>query len=460
MNIRISQKMWLSIGATLVLAALVWVVGTAVAQRPDDGSPLSPAGGPSETMAFSYQGRLEDNGQPATGYYDFLVSLYDAQTLGSYIGSCSNVGTGNLNQYVEDGIFTFYLICGGWNSDVFDGDGRWLEVWVRPHDTGSYISLPRQPISPAPYAFSLFPGATIKGGVSSPSAVISVTQTYGNPWDSAFGVYGYAPETGVYGRGDTTGVGGFGHWRGVYGQGGLYGVYGSGNDTGVRGYSGSGYGGYFQGGVGLGARGTGTPAQDGYAASFISENYRGIYAQSLAGYYAAYFDSAAGIYSSGGYSSMAANRMVVVNGGDEPLEPGDVVAIAGVVESPNGGEPLLAVRRADASNGAAVVGVVVQAMRVEMVEIEGVESLDVQPVEGSIPPGGYLAIVTSGLVTGVKVDVPPGDLRIGDWLAVSTAPGFAGMATAESRDSGAILGKVAGPVDAENGTVPVFVTLR
>jgi hypothetical protein len=84
--------------------------------------------------------------------------------------------------------------------------------------------------------------------------------------------------------------------------------------------------------------------------------------------------------------------------------------------------------------------------------------MDVEPVGGRISPGGYLAIVTHGLVPRVKVtDVAAESLRVGDLLS----PAESGKAQiAEVRHTaGTILGKVAGPYDPGTGAVPVFVTL-
>ncbi len=190
-----------------------------------------------------------------------------------------------------------------------------------------------------------------------------------------------------------------------------------------------------------------------------ARTYRGIYAISQAGYYDAYFGGTGGIYSAN-YWAMNPSPCIVINGGDDVLEPGDVVAIAGVTKSPYGDGLILAVHKADETNAAAVVGVVVQAMQVEMKQMEGVESLDVQPVKGSAAPKGYLAIVSSGLVPAVKVDMSAGSLKIGDLVTISTVAGAARKVTPGVESEGSILGKVAGPMDAATGTVPVFVTLR
>jgi hypothetical protein len=161
---------------------------------------------------------------------------------------------------------------------------------------------------------------------------------------------------------------------------------------------------------------------------------------------------------------LVANRTLAVNGGDEPLEPGDVVAISGVAEPLQyGGEPILLVRKANWAADTAVVGVAAEALLVQEVERPedppGRKSVDVQPVEGDVLPGGHLAIVTNGLVPAVKVTaVAAESLRIGDLVS----PAVSGkVQRAEAQNSpGTILGKVAGPYDPETGTVPVFIALK
>ncbi|NWF91170.1 MAG: hypothetical protein HXY50_17120 [Ignavibacteriaceae bacterium] len=275
-------------------------------------------------------------------------------------------------------------------------------------------------------------------GSSASGAAFSVTSTSGD-----------ATAGGILGKAQTTG----------------YGVRGESPATG-----GQTYGGYFTGRVGVYGYGRGTQLVDGYAGYFVSENYRGIYAESVEGWYDGYFAGVGGVFSEGGYWSKAASRTLVVNGGDESLEPGDVVAIAGVFRpSPTTGEPLLAVRKASGAGDTAVIGVVAQAVRVQEVERPDKparpRSVDVQPVEGQIPPGGYLAIISQGLAPAVKVSGAEG-LRVGDLLGPAAAPGQAARAAARLVDGqpvcagGAILGKVAGSFDPQTGTVPVFVTLQ
>jgi len=130
------------------------------------------------TDSFTYQGRLTDNNQPASGAYDFRFIAYDAETGGDQVGL--TVTKDDLA--VSAGVFTTALSLG---PDAFNGDARWLEIAVRPGaSTGTYTVLsPRQPISAVPYALY----AKTVGGIEVPfeaagvttgtGAVIAITQT-------------------------------------------------------------------------------------------------------------------------------------------------------------------------------------------------------------------------------------------------------------------------------------------
>src|SRR4051812_37794639 len=115
-------------------------------------SPLVPVG-----SGFSYQGRLTFNNSPATGGYDFLFKLYDALSGGAQVGSTLTT----TNQTVTDGLFTVTLDFG---SPAFYGEGRWLEIAVRPTGSGTYTTLtPRQALTATPYALSApWPGISGK----------------------------------------------------------------------------------------------------------------------------------------------------------------------------------------------------------------------------------------------------------------------------------------------------------
>jgi hypothetical protein len=109
--------------------------------------------------AFTYQGRLNDSGAPATGSYDLQFSLYASAANGALIaGPLNNPATG-----VTNGLFTVTLDFG----NQFPGTDRWLEIAVRTNGGGGFSTLaPRQKLTPAPYA--IFAGGANSAGLSGP----------------------------------------------------------------------------------------------------------------------------------------------------------------------------------------------------------------------------------------------------------------------------------------------------
>ena len=97
--------------------------------------------------AFTYQGRLLENGGPATGIYDLRFTIYDALDGGSARTPTAQVS----NIPVTNGVFTAALDFG---ANVFGGAGCWLEIGVRPAGLeADFVTLnPRQAIRAAPYA--------------------------------------------------------------------------------------------------------------------------------------------------------------------------------------------------------------------------------------------------------------------------------------------------------------------
>ena len=96
--------------------------------------------------AFTYQGRLNAGGSPATGIYDLRFAIYDAGSGGSAVaGPVTNSATG-----VTNGLFCVTLDFG---SGVFTGPNRWLEIAARTNGAASFTPLaPRQALTPSPYA--------------------------------------------------------------------------------------------------------------------------------------------------------------------------------------------------------------------------------------------------------------------------------------------------------------------
>lgn len=129
------------LGMLSVVAALTAACGSAHAQF----GTASPVG-----TGFTYQGRLAENGQPASGVYDLEFKLYGGSSpLHFPIGSPVVIE----DVQVSNGLFTVKLDFGG----QFAGLSRWLGVGVRPgSSTGAFTALSsRQELTPAPYAIGL-----------------------------------------------------------------------------------------------------------------------------------------------------------------------------------------------------------------------------------------------------------------------------------------------------------------
>ncbi|RLC62650.1 MAG: hypothetical protein DRI80_05880 [Chloroflexota bacterium] len=156
----------LALGLLLALA-----VSIALAQGPGPREELAPQ----DTVgtAFTYQGRLTDGGSPANGHYDFKFQLYDAASDGNPVGST----VAQEDVAVSEGLFTVQLDFG---TDAFTGEARWLEIGVRPGSGGTYTILsPRQPLTPAPYALGLRPGAVIAGDLGVNEAALTLDHAVG-----------------------------------------------------------------------------------------------------------------------------------------------------------------------------------------------------------------------------------------------------------------------------------------
>lgn len=120
----------------------------------------SVAAGQTITTAFTYQGQIDNAGQPASGLYDMRFRLFTP--LGVQVGStlCAN------DISVTGGLFTTFLDFG----PVFTGQQLLLEIDVRPDtgltcaDTTGYTTLtPRQAIVAAPYALLALNASTLNG---------------------------------------------------------------------------------------------------------------------------------------------------------------------------------------------------------------------------------------------------------------------------------------------------------
>ena len=132
---------------------------------------LQPSTTFAQGTAFSYQGRLNDGGSPATGIYDLRFTICDALTSGNVVaGPLTNSATG-----ITNGLFAVTLDFG---SGVFTGPGRWLEIAARTNGAASFTTLsPRQPVLPMPYAIMASSASNLLGNL--PAAQLSGTLANG-----------------------------------------------------------------------------------------------------------------------------------------------------------------------------------------------------------------------------------------------------------------------------------------
>lgn len=128
--------------------------------------------------AFSYQGRLSENGLPANAEFDLRFELFGQAAGGTpTAGSLTNTGVKAVN-----GLFTTTLDFG---TSVFNGASTWLEIGVRPAgDTADFVILvPRQSLTPTPYSIYTLKAESLTGPLpdsqlSSNVARLDANQTF------------------------------------------------------------------------------------------------------------------------------------------------------------------------------------------------------------------------------------------------------------------------------------------
>ena len=103
--------------------------------------PAAPLG-----TAFTYQGRLTDGGVGANGTYEMRISVWDALAGPTQIAVVTNTGV-----VVSNGLFTTVVDFG---AGIFNGTAYWLELGIRTNGSaGAFATqVPRQPVTPSPYA--------------------------------------------------------------------------------------------------------------------------------------------------------------------------------------------------------------------------------------------------------------------------------------------------------------------
>lgn len=98
-----------------------------------------------QSTAFTYQGRLEQNGRPATGLYQMIFRLYDRELEGTPLTAFPADSVP-----VTNGLFSVEIDLDRLN--VFPSDA-WLEIFVATNGPAEFTLLePRTPITPTPKA--------------------------------------------------------------------------------------------------------------------------------------------------------------------------------------------------------------------------------------------------------------------------------------------------------------------
>lgn len=344
---------------------------------------------------------------------------------------------------VSDGLFTVELDFGA----VFDGVALWLEIAVRPGaSTGGYTILsPRQPLTAAPYALGMRPGAVIRQTKTNPALSIESAGDGIQVDDAAKdGI-----QVGQSGQNGLRVVRAEGAGLRVIsaGNGGVYidhsdqdaihidnagldgiDINNSGEDGvqvdnagrhGIRVSSAISSGLYIDhagdDGIFICSTGTnngcdpsfdnngieiGNAEQDGLLVQ--KAGYAGLRVDSArygvlvyGDYYAGYFG---GDITVSGYCIGCTLATFAVNSSDQPLQPGDVVTVQGVQASGVDGVPVL-MGVVPASAGQSIVGVVDGRAEIRINDEPRPDEIGRQliPRDGPAQPGDYVTIITYGL---------------------------------------------------------------
>ncbi|HPF73796.1 MAG TPA: hypothetical protein PLX09_09380, partial [Xanthomonadaceae bacterium] len=171
---------------------------------------------------FTYQGRLEESGLPASGSYDFTFTLWDSLSGGSQIGSMIS----EFDYPVVNGVFTVDLFFPG----AFAGEQRYLEVTVNG------TVLPRQPVATTPVAQYAMNGVEGPQGPAGPAGPAGADGAQGEQGPAGpKGDKGDTGDTGLQGPVGPQGEQGLTGAQGEQGPAGPKGDKGDTGDTGLQG---------------------------------------------------------------------------------------------------------------------------------------------------------------------------------------------------------------------------------
>jgi hypothetical protein len=126
---------------------------------------MQPVWATPQTASFTYQGQLQQNGQPANGNFDLSFALFDASTAGVQ----QSATTSYSGFPVSGGLFTVSLSY----PSATNGTQLWLEVTV----DGNTMS-PRTRVTAVPVAEYALSGAIANGSITTAMlATDSVTRS-------------------------------------------------------------------------------------------------------------------------------------------------------------------------------------------------------------------------------------------------------------------------------------------
>lgn len=444
--------------------------GSSAKIRPAAGAPLPTM--PEEGSAFTYQGRLNDDGVAVDEPIDLRIRLYDAAAGGAQIGAEVEL----LAVEVVDGAFTVELDYG----TAFIGQQRWLEFDLRlSAGPDPYVTLgSRQRITPTPVALFALSG---NEGPQGPQGQPGPQGTPGN--DGAPGPQGPIGATGPQGAQGPTGATGPQGVQGPQGQQGPQGPAGPTGPAGASPFTLSGSVAYYNAGnVGIGTSGPQGGLTVARVMPQISPTTLGVHlgmipyannsgaAVSIAGgsegaqlrFYEIggenkncrlwYYPVDDSLRFDGAGLDMVSLPVLEIRGGAdivegfdtadfEPLEPGTVVVI-----DPTHPGSLTASRE---EYDMKVAGVVSGANGVAPGIHLGQESV----------MDGDVKVAMTGRVY-VKCTAANGAIRPGDLLTTADLRGHAMRASDRDRSHGAVIGKAMTVLDSGEGLVLVLVNLQ
>jgi hypothetical protein len=121
--------------------------------------------------AFTYQGRLINGTNAASGTYNLTFSLFNTNAGGVAIaGPVTNSAV-----VITNGLF---MVTMDFSSGVWNGQTNWLQIGVETNGGASFITLtPRQQLTPTPYAIYAESADDLSGTLSA-SQLTSIGNTY------------------------------------------------------------------------------------------------------------------------------------------------------------------------------------------------------------------------------------------------------------------------------------------